>query len=199
MVAKLQKALVDSPPLRMSEGGIFRPGFDPELDALTSLQQIAIPGSQITKSSSKKRRKSKLLKSATPERLATTSRSAEGRLDRIPGSFQRSQTLTNAERFITPELKEFEYKMLHAEEKISSLEHKLFDALTKRNCQFMPLMLRNRTGHRTDRLPPFACATAAHKYTTFAPCRHEQRHSTSLREGTPLSKPRFRIEDLHPQ
>ncbi|MCE7935477.1 MAG: DNA mismatch repair protein MutS, partial [Chlorobi bacterium CHB2] len=63
--------------------------------------------------------------------------------DRVPNDYTRKQTLANAERYITPELKEYEEKVLHAEEKIATLERELFAELQSYTAEFSEAILRN--------------------------------------------------------
>jgi DNA mismatch repair protein MutS len=57
---------------------------------------------------------------------------SRGQLAKVPADFERKQTLVNAERFITPELKDYEYKILTAEEKITSLEQEIYSDICRR-------------------------------------------------------------------
>ncbi|MDP1834600.1 MAG: DNA mismatch repair protein MutS [Chlamydiales bacterium] len=122
-------ALSDSPPLRISDGNVFREGFNAELDELRSLSRDG---------------KSWLARYQTELRETTGIRTAKvgynrmfgyyievskGQTDNVPASFQRRQTLVNGERYITPELKTYETKVLTAEERTSTLEGDLFLAL----------------------------------------------------------------------
>ncbi len=126
---KLKKALVDTPPLRLSDGGIFRSHFHPELDELMSLQKDSHTWVANYQVQLKEETQIKTLKVGYTKAFGYYIEVSRGQSDKIPDGFERRQTLTNAERFITPQLKEFEHKMLHAEEKISALEQQLFNAL----------------------------------------------------------------------
>lgn len=63
--------------------------------------------------------------------------------DKVPGDWMRKQTLTNAERYITPELKEYEEKILGAEEKIQALESKLFGDIVMSLMEYIPVVQLN--------------------------------------------------------
>jgi DNA mismatch repair protein MutS len=140
IVAKLKNALVDTPPLRLSDGGIFRTGFDSELDELTSLKSNSHSWVARYQVQLKEETQIKTLKVGFTKAFGYYIEVSRGQADRIPDSFQRRQTLINAERFITPELKEFEHKILHAEEKTSALEHELFNALRKEVASYASLV-----------------------------------------------------------
>ena len=142
IVDKIRNSLVDAPPLRLSDGGIFRSGFNPELDELKSLQNDSHAWIARYQMSLKEQTQVKTLKVGYTKAFGYYIEVSRGQLDKIPDHFQRRQTLVNAERFITPELKEFEHKMLHAEEKISALEYELFNVLRKEAASYA-LQVRN--------------------------------------------------------
>ncbi len=128
---QIQRALVDAPALRLTDGNIFKKGYHPELDELRTLRDdseawIASYQVQLREST-----QIKTLKVGYTKAFGFYIEVSRGQADRIPDTFQRRQTLVNAERFITPELKEYEYKMLHAEERMGSIEYELFHSLRK--------------------------------------------------------------------
>ncbi len=131
IVRKLHDALVDSPPLRLSDGGIFRKGFNPEIDALSQLQKESHSWIAQYQIELKEQTQIKTLKVGYTKAFGYYIEVSRGQANKIPENFQRRQTLVNAERFITPELKDFEYKMLHAEERMAALECELFHALLR--------------------------------------------------------------------
>ncbi|MBS0620095.1 MAG: DNA mismatch repair protein MutS [Verrucomicrobia bacterium] len=131
LVEKIQTALIDTPPLRLSDGEIFRKGYSEELDALTSLKTDSQDWIARYQTHLKETTQIKTLKVGYTKAFGFYIEVSRGQADRIPDTFQRRQTLVNAERFITPELKDYEHKMLHAEERISALEIELFTALRK--------------------------------------------------------------------
>ena len=131
LVSKLQNALVDAPPLRLSDGDLFKTGFHPELDSLKKMQGESHTWIAAYQTQLKEATQIKTLKVGYTGAFGYYIEVSKGQVSRIPENFQRRQTLVNAERFITPELKEFEHQKLHAEEKISALELELFNALRK--------------------------------------------------------------------
>jgi DNA mismatch repair protein MutS len=138
IVAKLCNALVDAPPLRLSDGTVFRAGFHPELDTLKSLQEDSHSWVASYQVKLKEETQIKTLKVGYTKAFGYYIEVSKGQADKIPDSFQRRQTLIHAERFITPELKEFEYKILHAEEKASAIEFELFNTLRKEIASYAP-------------------------------------------------------------
>lgn len=135
---KIRKSIVEAPPLRLTDGGIFREGFHPELDELKSLQKDSHAWIARYQTELKEHSQIKTLKVGYTKAFGYYIEVSRGQADKIPDHFQRRQTLVNAERFITPELKEFEHKMLTAEERIASLEHELFHALRKEAAAYAP-------------------------------------------------------------
>jgi DNA mismatch repair protein MutS len=126
---RIQKALIDEPPASIRDGGMIRDGYSPELDELRD----------ITKNGKKyvARIQQDLIKSTGISSLKLGYNRVFGyyievtklHQSKVPDTFIRKQTLVNAERYITPELKEIEEKILSAEEKISSLEESIFHEL----------------------------------------------------------------------
>lgn len=127
----LQNALTDTPPIRLSDGDIFRTGYHTELDTLKTLQTNSHSWVARYQVELKEATQIKTLKVGYTRAFGYYIEVSKGQADKIPEHFQRKQTLVNAERFVTAELKAFEHQMLHAEEQISSLENQLFNALRK--------------------------------------------------------------------
>jgi DNA mismatch repair protein MutS len=127
--ALIRGAMVDHPPLKLSEGGIFREGFNGELDEIRALKadsQIWLASYQ---AQLREQTQIKTLKVGYTQAFGYYIEVSRGQSDKMPLTFQRRQTLVNGERFISPELKEFEHKIYSAEERIAFLENELFQAL----------------------------------------------------------------------
>lgn len=126
MSGLIANALVDEPPARISDGGTFRAGFHKELDELLLLSQDS--KSWIANYQMRLRDETgiKTLKVGFTRMFGYYIEVSKGQAERMPDSFQRRQTLVNGERYITPELKEFETKILSAEERILKIENDLF-------------------------------------------------------------------------
>src|SRR5438067_13055707 len=129
LAEKLAKALVDDPPLALKEGGIFREGFDPDLDALRQasregknwigqLQEREIAASGI-----------KSLKVRYNSVFGYFIEVTKSNLANVPAHYTRKQTTVGGERFVTPELKEMEAKILGADERARQVEYQLFQKL----------------------------------------------------------------------
>jgi len=125
----LHKALVDSPPPLITDGGLFRAGYDSELDEFIELTEHGEARLQALLKREKEAcgiPKIKLGFNKVFGYYLEISKSYQGD---IPEHFIRRQTLVNSERYITPELKELEEKLLNASEKRKSLEYSLFQRL----------------------------------------------------------------------
>jgi DNA mismatch repair protein MutS len=125
----LDQALVEDPPFRLSDGGAFRKGFRAELDELMDLASGSKDWLARYQMELKESTGIKTLKVGFTKVSGFYIEVSRGQASDVPDTFHRRQTLTNAERFITPELKAHEEKILHAEEKISALESALFQEL----------------------------------------------------------------------
>ncbi len=122
----IDRAIVDNPPQTITEGNIIKEGFHAELD---ELRHISHEGKNyIVALQQKEREKTGIpsLKIGYNKVFGYYFEVTKTHQDKVPDYFIRKQTLTNAERYITPELKEFEEKVLTAEEKMASLEYELF-------------------------------------------------------------------------
>jgi len=126
---KLSAALVDEPPLSSKEGGIIRKEFNAELDELKSIQTEGKKWISDLETTEKEKTGINSLKIGFNRVFGYYIEVTKTNLDLVPGDYIRKQTLANAERYITPELKEFEEKILGAQEKIIELEKKLFESL----------------------------------------------------------------------
>ncbi|MCI0684211.1 MAG: DNA mismatch repair protein MutS [Gemmataceae bacterium] len=127
--ATLDAALNDELPLSPREGGLIRPGYNPDLD---ELRQIARGGKEwIARFQAQEIARTGIgsLKVGFNKVFGYYIEITHTHAAKIPADYQRKQTLKNAERYITPELKEYEEKVLSAEEKGQQREYELFLAL----------------------------------------------------------------------
>ncbi len=122
----LQKALVEDPPAVSTEGGIIRDGFHPELDELRSISREGKGWIARLEARERQRTGIQSLKVGYNQVFGYYIEVTKPNLHLVPPDYIRKQTLTGAERFITPELKEYENKVLGAEERIRNLEYQLF-------------------------------------------------------------------------
>ncbi len=129
LLALLQRALIDNPPMTIRDGGVIAPGYDSDLDDLRNLTANAARWLADLEIAERKRTGINTLKvgyNRVHGYYIETSRAASGE---IPPEYVRRQTLKNAERYITPELKAFEEKALTAQARALKLEKSLYEAL----------------------------------------------------------------------
>ncbi len=127
LVEIIESAIADDPPLAMSDGGIIRKGFNLELDELRSLSTNAKDWIANLQKTERERTKISSLKVSYNKVFGYYIEISNANKEKVPDNYIRKQTLVNGERFITPELKEYEDKILNAQENIQNLEYKLFD------------------------------------------------------------------------
>jgi DNA mismatch repair protein MutS len=127
VVAGIHKAIAEEPPLSIAEGGVIRKGYNAELDEIRSLAFGAKEWIANQQQRERERTGISSLKISYNNVFGYYIEITNTHKDKVPADYIRKQTLTNAERYITPELKEYEEKILHAEEKILTLETKLFN------------------------------------------------------------------------
>jgi len=131
VVQRIEEAIVDDPPLVITEGGIIKKGYNKELD---ELREIAFSGREWIANlqrTEQERTGISSLKVGYNKVFGYYIEVTKPHLSKVPEDYIRKQTLVGAERFITPELKEYEEKVLGAEEKIASLEYELFDQIRR--------------------------------------------------------------------
>jgi len=131
----LESALVENPPLEITQGGIFKDGFDPELDELRALTNESDNWLDNFLSGKKAESGITNLKVKYSKNFGFCLEVSAGQKDKVPEIWIRRQTLVNAERFTTPELAEYEEKAMAAQTRAFELEHRLFHELLKQVCQ----------------------------------------------------------------
>jgi DNA mismatch repair protein MutS len=129
LVERIGNAIVDEPPAAVKEGGMIRPGFHAELDALRG---AATDGRQWLagyQAREQARTGIKTLKVRHNRVFGYYIEVSKGQLANVPAEYQRRQTLVNGERFITPELKDYETRIVGAQDRSVLLEYELFVAV----------------------------------------------------------------------
>ncbi|HEY3852866.1 MAG TPA: DNA mismatch repair protein MutS [Verrucomicrobiae bacterium] len=169
LVELIARAIVDEPPLAVKEGGLIRDGFDPGLDELRSamrdgknwiaqLQQDEITRTGIAS-----------LKVRFNSVFGYYIEVTKPNLDKVPPHYIRKQTVAGGERFITPELKEMEGKLLGAEERSVKLEYELFQRVREQVLAQLPSLQKTAGAlAQLDVLAAFAETARLHNY-----CRPE--------------------------
>jgi DNA mismatch repair protein MutS len=124
--ALLVKAISDDPPAKISEGDTIREGYSTELDELRSISRNAKQIIATLEATERTRSGISKLRIKFNNVFGYFIEVSKGNAARVPAEYERRQTLTNAERFTTPELRDWEKKVLGAEERIIELENTLF-------------------------------------------------------------------------
>jgi DNA mismatch repair protein MutS len=126
---RILTAIADQPPVNLADGGTIRSGYHPELDELVELSRNS--KQVLTSIELRERERTGIgsLKVRFNNVFGYYIEISKANLAHVPSDYERKQTLVNAERFTTPELKELEAKVLSAEEKILELERAIFTEL----------------------------------------------------------------------
>jgi DNA mismatch repair protein MutS len=165
LIELVARAIVEEPPLAIKEGGLIRDGFDTNLDELRNAQRGG---------------KDWIAKLQADEIAATSIGSLKVRfnsvfgyyievtksnLDKVPAHYIRKQTVANGERYITPELKDMEGKILGAEERSVKLEYELFQRVREEVLAQMARIQQTATAlAQSDVLSSFAETARLHSY-----------------------------------
>jgi DNA mismatch repair protein MutS len=128
----IEDAVIEAPPITLTEGGIFKDGYHEELDELRGISRDGKGWIARMEVQERQRTGISSLKVRYNQVFGYYIEVTNPNLALVPDDYMRKQTLSNAERFITPQLKEYESKVLGAEERIKSLEHELFRRLRER-------------------------------------------------------------------
>jgi DNA mismatch repair protein MutS len=129
LIGELDRAVVEEAPFSIKEGGIIAPQYDSELDALRNLSSEGKAFIQALQMREIARTGINSLKVRYNRVFGYYIEVSNTNLAQVPSDYTRKQTLANAERFTTPELKEYEEKVLTAEEKIVQIEQRIFEKL----------------------------------------------------------------------
>ena len=165
LVELIARAIVDEPPLPIKEGSMIRDGFDPALDELRTAQRggkdwiAKLQADEITATgiSSLKVR----FNSVFGYYIEVT----KSNLDKVPPHYHRKQTVANGERFITPELKAMEGKILGAEERSVKLEYEIFQRVREEVLGQLPKIQQTASAlAQLDVLASFAESARLHSY-----------------------------------
>jgi DNA mismatch repair protein MutS len=149
LAEKVRNFLVDKPPLSLTEGGLIRAGVDAELDRRrqqVEADQQWISGLEVTE---RERSGIATLKVGYTKAFGYYISISRNKANQVPQDYIRKQTLTNEERYITPELKECENRLLTAQQELGQLEYNIFVAL------------RSEVGQQAEAIRQAARAVAA--------------------------------------
>lgn len=166
LVNLLRRALVDEPPVTVREGGLIREGFDAELDELRGIGRSGKDWIASYQASEQARTGIPSLKVGYNKVFGYYVEITNTHRDRVPGEYIRKQTLKNAERYITQDLKEYEEKVLGAEERVFRLEYEHFQKLRDEAVgRLADIQTASRLLAEVDALQSLAQAAREHRYT----------------------------------
>src|ERR1700680_3103885 len=138
LVELISRAILDEPPLAVKEGGLIRDGFEPALDELRTAMRggkdwiAKLQQDEITRTGIQS------LKVRFNSVFGYYIEVTKSNLEKVPPHYVRKQTIANGERFITPELKEMEGKILGAEDRGVKLEYELFQRAREQALDQLP-------------------------------------------------------------
>ncbi|MEK7864185.1 MAG: DNA mismatch repair protein MutS, partial [Nitrospirota bacterium] len=168
----IESSITDTPPLSLRDGGIIKNGYNKEID---ELRKIATSGKDFIaelEMSEKKKTGISSLKVGYNKIFGYYIEITNANLDQVPEHYIRKQTLVGGERFITPELKEYESKVIGAEERLKNLEYQAFNEILNEAQKESPNLAK--TAHSiaaADFLTSLAVVAKRHNYVK--PCIDE--------------------------
>ncbi len=166
VLSLLERALAEDPPATLQHTGVIRPGFSAELDEIIANTQHARDYIANLEKVERQRTGIKNLKVGYNKVFGYYIEVTKANTHLVPGHYIRKQTLVNAERYITPEMKEYEALVLNAEERIRELEGRLFKQICAQiAAQAACLLETARTLARLDVLASLAEAAVEGDYT----------------------------------
>jgi DNA mismatch repair protein MutS len=144
VLQELETALVSDPPLSLGQPGLIRPGYSAELDELVNSSRQAREWISGLETAERQRTGIKTLKVGYNKVFGYFIEVTKANSRHVPEDYLRKQTLINAERYFTPQMKEYESLVLTAEERIVELERDLFQALCRELGRHAPPAARDR-------------------------------------------------------
>ncbi|MFC1668316.1 DNA mismatch repair protein MutS [Chlamydiota bacterium] len=132
LVELISTVIVDDPPITVKDGGMIKEGYNHELDELREITRSGKNWIRTLQKSESEKTGIKSLKVAYNKVFGYYIEVTKSNLDQVPEEYMRKQTLVNSERFITVELKEYESKVLGAQEKSNELEYVLFQEVKEK-------------------------------------------------------------------
>ncbi|MBT8045916.1 MAG: DNA mismatch repair protein MutS, partial [Pontiella sp.] len=166
LVVLIETAIVDEPPINLKDGGVIRPGYHAELDELRDAATQGRKWLADFQASEIERTGIKSLKVRHNKVFGYYIEISKSYLADVPESYIRKQTLVNAERFITPELKEYENKILGAQERSIGLEQEIFTAVRQQAVEQLEAIQQNALAiGQVDVLATFAERALANNYS----------------------------------
>ena len=165
IVARISATIDDTPPMNVRDGGAIRAGVDADLDSLRTIARDSKSVLMEIEAAEKQRTGISSLKVRFNSVFGYYIEVSKSNLTRVPPDYIRKQTLVNAERFITPELKVLEEKIVGAEEKANAIEIRLYDELLEAVAKESPSILATaRAVSEIDALSSLATIAVRNRY-----------------------------------
>ncbi|HEX4064602.1 MAG TPA: DNA mismatch repair protein MutS [Acidobacteriaceae bacterium] len=166
LCAAITSTLISEPPLTLADGGVIAGGVDAELDDLRSIGSSGRASIAAIEERERKRTSIGSLKVRFNSVFGYYIEITKSNLASVPADYERKQTLVNAERFTTPELKDYETKVLTAQERCVEIEKRIFAALRARLIENAGRIRRTSTAvAEIDLVANFAHLAALRSYT----------------------------------
>ena len=163
---ELERSLLDEPPVNARDGGVVRDGVDPELDELRIVSRSGKQRIAQMEEAERARTGISSLKIRYNRVFGYYIEISRSNLASVPADYLRKQTIAGGERFITPDLKAYEEKVIGADDRIAEREVELFDALRRRVASEAPRVQDTARGLATfDALSSLAESAAVQNYT----------------------------------
>jgi DNA mismatch repair protein MutS len=165
VVARIAATLNDTPPMNLRDGGAIKSGVDAELDELRAIAHGSKSILMQIEARERERTGISSLKIRFNSVFGYYIEVSKANFAKVPADYIRKQTLANAERFITPDLKELEEKIVGAEEKAKAIEVRLYDALLEAVAkQSAAILATGRVVGDVDALASLATIAVRHRY-----------------------------------
>ena len=177
----LARALIENPPVLLRDGGVFAAGFDPSLDELRGLSHDADEYLLALERRERERTGIATLKVGFNRVHGYYIELSRTRGDEVPVDYHRRQTLKGVERYITPELKSFETKILSAHEQALTRERQLYETLLTTLADSVKAL--QRTAAAVAELDVLACFAERAETLNFAPPTFTTEHRLVIKQG----------------
>ena len=162
---RIEAGIAEDPPALASDPGVIRRGYSEELDGVRDLSQHSKQTIAAMEERERKRTGIASLKIRFNQIFGYYIEVTKPNVHLVPADFERKQTLVNAERYTTPELREYERKVLDADERIATIERRLFEELREWIGESAPRLRRTATAlAQLDVLGNFARLAASRNY-----------------------------------
>jgi DNA mismatch repair protein MutS len=201
LAAALDQALVPRPPIALADGDVIAPGFDARLDEWRDLRDNGKQALAGIQQRERERTGIQSLKVGYNKVFGYYLEITRANSAAVPADYERRQTLSNAERYVTPELKEYEAKVLGAEERIADREADIFATLRDQvGRQIARVQQLSQLVARFDVLASLADVAVAHRYVRPAVNTGSELTLTSSRHPVieqMMARERFVPNDVH--